>query len=475
MEIISSSHQGESSTSSNYQKPLREFTQEELDLMINKQVTKYSEEAKKLQEEADLGNTRCIYRVLPRLKEINGKSIYEPRMVSIGPYYYNLRNEKFKMAEDCKRKCFGSMLVKAANHDIQHYIYKCCLQRISELEVDIRKCYSAEFEVAGIEFLEMMVVDACFIIEIIDMFGPRKEVDSSESLAALAWMVPYFYRDFLLLENQIPFFVLQEVYMITRKMLDLRVSSSHLIYAALEFFKNGMKRLDLDIFDFTSMNVGETNQCSALHLLDLVRSSLMPFYYKRQRPEFPTETTFIHCVSKLRLAGIKVSPVKAHSFLEVKFKRAVIEMPNIAINDLMRCLLLNCVAFEQCHKRSKKYFTVYAIFLDCLVNTSEDIEYLRERNVIDNYLGDDSEAADFINRAGKDLVLNADKGFYLGKLFKDVDKHYQKRWMWKWASFERVYFDKPWLLLSAAGGILLVLATSFQAVMAFLTYKYKKC
>ncbi|KAF5444891.1 hypothetical protein F2P56_033983 [Juglans regia] len=234
-----------------------------------------------------------------------------------------------------------------------------------------------------------------------------------------------------------------------------------------------MKRLDLDIFDFTSMNVMETNQC--LHLLDLVRSSLMPFYYEQQRPEFPTETTFIHCVSKLRLAGIKVSPVKAHSFLEVKLKKGVIEMPNIAINDLMRCLLLNCVAFEQCHKRSKKYFTVYATFLDCLVNTSEDIEYLRERNVIDNYLGDDSEAADFINRAGKDLVLNADKGFYLGKLFKDVDKHYQNWLEWKWASFKREFFDKPWLLLSAAGGILLVLATSFQAVMAFLTYKYKKC
>ncbi|XP_035541987.1 UPF0481 protein At3g47200-like [Juglans regia] len=303
MEIISSSHQGESSTSSNYQKPLPEFTKEELGLMINKQVTKYSEEAKKLQQEADLGSTSCIYRVLPRLKEINGNS-YEPNVVSIGPYYYNLRDEKFKMAEDYKRKCFGSMLVRAEQQVIQFQIYEECLRIISNLEVRIRKCYSEEFEVAGIEFLEMMIVDACFIIEIIDMFGPNKEVDSSESLAALAWMVPYFYRDFLLLENQIPFFVLDRIHAVTRT---IHEGSSHscfldLTYAALEFFKNGMKRLDLDISDITSMNVGETNQC--LHLLDLVRSSLMPFYYKRQRPEFPTETTFIHCVSKLRLAGI---------------------------------------------------------------------------------------------------------------------------------------------------------------------------
>ncbi|KAF5443895.1 hypothetical protein F2P56_036417 [Juglans regia] len=161
------------------------------------------------------------------------------------------------------------------------------------------------------------------------------------------------------------------------------------------------------------------------------------------------------------------------SFLVVKFEKGVIEMPNIAINDFMRCLLLNCVVFQQCHQRSNKYFTVYVIFLDCLVNSKEDVEYLCKRNVIDNYLANDSELVQFINYAGKDLVLNDDKRFYLGKVFKDAEKHDQNRWEWKWASFKREYFDKPWLLLSAAGGILLVLATSFPSLMAFLAYMYK--
>lgn len=73
------------------------------------------------------------------------------------------------------------------------------------------------------------------------------------------------------------------------------------------------------------------------------------------------------------------------------------------------------------------------------MNTKEDFEYLRERNVIDNYLANDTEAANFINRAVKDLVLNnAGKGIYLRKLFKDVDKHYKNRWKWMWARFEHV-------------------------------------
>ncbi|KAG6624622.1 UPF0481 protein At3g47200-like [Carya illinoinensis] len=466
--------EGESSRF-NYPEPIREFTEVERN-NLKKQVTIYAGEAEKLKEEAQRGSTSCIYRVLPQLKESNGDSLYEPNKVSIGPYYYKLRNEKFKMAEDCKKKCFGSWLVKNRDQDMQINTYMSCLQRISKLEVKIRKCYSEEFEVAGIEFLEMMVVDACFIIEIIEMFGFGKKFYNRESdLGALAWMVPYFYRDFLLLENQIPFFVLEEIYALTHN-ISVKESTLTLQVAAVEFFAKGMKR-----FYFTRWDNHEMDGVLVSHLLDLVRRSLIPSNIGQGlipsnivREEIVMlGRPFIHCISKLQLAGIKVSLVMADSsFLGVKFKKGVIEMPNIAIDDLTRCLLLNCVAFEQCQfvPISRRYFSVYATFLDCLVNTKEDVEYLRERNVIDNYLTDDSELAGFINRVGKDLVLDYDD-FYMVQLFEDVDRHYRNRWKWKWASFEREYFDKPWLLLSAAGGILLVVATSVQAVMAFLTYK----
>ncbi|KAG6672087.1 hypothetical protein I3842_16G039700 [Carya illinoinensis] len=382
MEITINSEIGEPSRA-NDQETIRKFTQGELDI-IHKQVTKSSEEAKKLLKEVVRGSTSCIYRVLPRLKKINGEPLYEPNLVSIGPYYYKLRNEKFQMAEDCKWKCFGLLVMKDRDLDMQQQIntYKRCLQKISELEEKIRNCYSEEFEVSGIEFLEMTVLDACFIIDTIVM---RRSI----IIAARAWVVPYCYRDFLLLENQIPFFVLEEIFALTHN-ISFEESRSKLVSP----------------------------------LLDLVRTSLNPSNI-RQGIKSIFKTTFIHCISKHRLAGIKVSQGKVRmSFLEVKFKRGVIEMPNIAIDDLMRCVLLNSVAFEQCHQGRSKCFSVYATFLDCLVNTEEDVEYLRERNIIDNYLTDDSELAGFINRAGKDLVFNVFDDFYLVELFEDVDRHY---------------------------------------------------
>ncbi|XP_042964559.1 UPF0481 protein At3g47200-like [Carya illinoinensis] len=238
---ITISEEGESSRA-NYPEPIREFTEEERN-NIKKQVTIYAGEAKKLKEEAQRGSTSCIYRVLPRLKESNGDSLYEPNKVSIGPYYYKLRNEKFKMAEDCKKKCFGSWLVKNRDQDMQINTYMSCLQRISKLEEKIRKCYSEEVDVAGIEFLEMMVVDACFIIEIIEMvrFTKKRANYRKSDLGALAWMVPYFYRDFLLLENQIPFFVLEEIYALTHN-ISVKESTIPLQFAALRFFNYGMKR-----------------------------------------------------------------------------------------------------------------------------------------------------------------------------------------------------------------------------------------
>jgi hypothetical protein len=72
----------------------------------------------------------------------------------------------------------------------------------------------------------------------------------------------------------------------------------------------------------------------------------------------------------------------------------------------MCSFLVNCVAFEQCHKISSNYFSIYVLFLDCLVNTAGDFEYLCDHKVIENYSETDNEAAQFINNLGKGLIFD---------------------------------------------------------------------
>ena len=139
-------------------------------------------------------------------------------------------------------------------------------------------------------------------------------------------------------------------------------------------------------------------------------------------------------------------------------------MPDMNLDNAMCSLLVNCVAFEQLCNISK-HFSIYVMLLDCLVNTTKDINYLCDRRVIDNFLGTDTEAVQFINKLGKDLTIYKDHGddndYFLLDIFGDVNKYYyQKRLNWgKWMSFKRKYFGKPWLLISAFVGFVLLVLT----------------
>uniref|UniRef100_A0A7N2M7E7 Uncharacterized protein n=1 Tax=Quercus lobata TaxID=97700 RepID=A0A7N2M7E7_QUELO len=163
-------------------------------------------------------------------------------------------------------------------------------------------------------------------------------------------------------------------YLVTR--LPDEESGPSLSLLALRFFKYIMQRRD-DI-------IQSHHDLKGLHLLDMVRSSFFP----PDQQECPKRvnnapTHIIHSVSNLRRLGIRLNPIEADSFLVVKFKHGVIEIPNIAIDDYTTSFLVNCVAFEQCHNSCSKHITTYATFLDCLVKTAKDVEYLYNRNIIE--------------------------------------------------------------------------------------------
>ena len=274
----------------------------------------------------------------------------------------------------------------------------------------------------------------------------------------MAWIMAFFYRDFLRLENQIPFFVLERLFEVTK--MPNEESGPSLSLLALRFFNNIIQRRE-DIIE-------SHKDLKGLHLLDLVRSSFIPPHQELpKRGNIPTH--IIHCVSKLRRSGICLNPGKEDSFLVVKFHHGVIEMPTITIDDFMTSFLVNCVAFEQCHSSSSKHLTTYATFLDSLVNTAKDVEYLSDCNIIENFFGTEVEVARFINNLGKDVAFDIDL-CYLSKLFNDVHDHYQNSWHVQWAGFKYRYFDTPWSFISALAAFVLLLLTVTQTFYTVLAY-----
>ncbi|KAK6942646.1 Protein of unknown function DUF247, plant [Dillenia turbinata] len=395
----------------------------------------------------------CIFRVPQSLVEINGTS-YQPRIVSIGPYHYSDPN--LQMIQEHKWRYLGSLLTRTRSKgvELEHY-----LKSIALLEEKARECYSETIHFTTDEFIEILVLDGCFIIEIFRKMKRLIPFEPGDPLVSMSWILPFFYRDFLRLENQIPYFVLQTLFDLTK--MPGEENGPTLSTLALEFFNYGMLRPDEHIDRFSTLE--------GTHLLDLCRNSFIPVNLPEPRKRTNLQTQSIQNVSKLRSAGIKLKPGKGESFLVAEFKRGVLEMPTITIDDFYTSFLLNCVAFEQCHKNSTKHMTTYTTLLDCLVNSARDVEHLTERNIIENYYGTDGEVARFINNMGKDVAFDIEK-CYLTKLFNDVNEYYQNGWHVQWASFKYTYFDTPWSFISALAAFVLLLLTMAQTFFTVFPY-----
>ncbi|KAK4272773.1 hypothetical protein QN277_021280 [Acacia crassicarpa] len=415
-------------------------------------LEKISQDPKLLSKAAGK-KTCCIFRVPTSLGDVHGKA-YQPRIASIGPYH--LGQPHLNMIQEHKWRYLGSLLSRTQPNGLGLEDY---LKAIAPLESQARECYSEIIPFSSHEFIEMMVLDGCFILELFRKVGRLVPFEPDDPLVTMAWILPFLYRDFLKLENQIPYFILELLYELSN--LPPEESSPTLSSLALEFFNNSTLRPDEVIARFPHLK--------GKHLLDLVRSSYIT-NLDREQKRIPTPTHVIHCVSKLRSAGIKINPRERDTFLDVTFRHGVIEMPTITIDDFMSSFLLNCEAFEQCYNCFSKDITTYVTLMDCLINTHRDVDYLCDRNIIENHFGTDGEVARFFNNAGREVAFDIDM-CYLSQLFNDVNQYYQSGWHVQWASFKYTYFDTPWSFISAlAAFILLVLTvaqTYFSAVQAF--------
>ena len=190
------------------------------------------------------------------------------------------------------------------------------------------------------------------------------------------WKLPVIRLDLLKLENQIPFFVLQELYMLT--------SSGHerpLIDVSLEFFGPLLARAQRTPAHDNSL----AQEQAPDHLLALFHSTFIPnetLNIPRANGSLKLDKKcLIPSVRELQRVGIFLKSgeddlldIKYHSHhMTVLTGRALLEIPHLFIDHKTGPILRNLVAYEQCDKIVKPYFTSYIMFFDGLVNTPEDV------------------------------------------------------------------------------------------------------
>ncbi|CAK9176296.1 unnamed protein product [Ilex paraguariensis] len=336
-----------------------------------------------------LSSKRCIYRVPPKLRKIN-EVAYTPLIVSIGPLHHG--KVGLQAMEKQKRRYLQNFLRRTQKGLLDF------VKKANEEEEEIRNCYAETIEFTSDEFVEMILVDVAFIIEV--LWGSKyiSMVEKNDPLFNNPWMIYDIICDLRLLENQLPFFVLNDLY----NMANFQAFQPSFVDLTREYFK---KTADKGFY------LPETISSHANHLLDFQRKSLRPTK-PRQPPKGTGGLDFIPCATKLNEAGVMFKTEKvSKNLFEVKFVEGVLQIPYLEIFDQTEGTLRNMVALEQCHYQ-QSYMSDYITFLDMLIDSPKDVELLARSGVIKHSLGNNEDVSNLFNKLSKEIGVNF-KEYYL--------------------------------------------------------------
>ncbi|ONI34353.1 hypothetical protein PRUPE_1G477300 [Prunus persica] len=271
-----------------------------------------------------------IYRVPERLRNVKQKA-YTPQVVSIDPLHHASKN--LEAMEDHKLRYLKCFLNRTKVVGLKDY-----LEKIKEREVD-----------------------AAFVIELLlrnkseEKFQEEKLQDDNAWIFKKPWVPQNILPDMLMLENQLPFFILEDLYNLTAA----QTGEPSIIELSYRFF-----RLE---------KTWRTHQPS-------VNPTLKENVGLQSTPS----------MTKLHQAGVKFNVGSSKNLFDIQFKKNTLEIPKIEIHDYTELTHRNLIAFEQCHCVDK-YISDYVFILDKFVNTPKDVELLVDNGIVVNTLGDNNQ------------------------------------------------------------------------------------
>ncbi|KAF8007668.1 hypothetical protein BT93_K1610 [Corymbia citriodora subsp. variegata] len=363
----------------------------------------------------------CIYR-FPRYLKNGEDKAWVPQIVSLGPYHHG--GEHLHHMEQHKWRCLHRILERSGQ-EIGLY-----LDSIKEVEQEARACYEGGISMSSDEFVEMMVLDGCFVIEMLqgsaegfkNLGYPPSDPIFSEQRGSILQIR----QDMIMLENQIPIFILNRLLHLLPSNPNWKGYVPNLtIWFFFPLMPTFIPLLTLSI----NREEGESNKFKFNplddHCLEVFRNCLVrsgPMRHMTGSWSFDHKR-FTRCLTELQEAGIKIRQGYAR-LGDIKFKDGILEIPSLEIHKWTRSLFLNLIAFEQSHFDCSNYITSYVIFMHHLINSPEDVRYLRNHGIIYHYLESDAQVAEFFIWLCQELSLDV-RDNCLQDVSYDLEKYYR--------------------------------------------------
>ncbi|XP_044500277.1 UPF0481 protein At3g47200-like [Mangifera indica] len=315
---------------------------------------------------------------------------------------------------------------------------------IKEREKVIRERYSETSNLISHEYVSMILRDAIFIMELL----LRNFERAKDKLLRVPADKLALKLDLVLLENQLPYFLLEEI-------CKSIVSSPSFTEICLKFFGSL----------FFDRRIQADRRTGFKHFTDLLRRALV-----RRLPNDESGSEIIEddedlpplpCATKLDESGVKFTGFSSRHLLDVNFDGGELRMPQLLVNHQTETLLRNIMALEQCLYPRDPVVCDYVKLLDSLIEEERDAQLLVDTGIISNSIGDSKALASLFNKLGAEIPLSSS---IYDKACKDMKDFSQNKYNRNKAKLQRVYFGDIWKGTATIAASLFLILTFLQTI-----------
>ncbi|KAL6130586.1 hypothetical protein ACLB2K_068965 [Fragaria x ananassa] len=371
----------------------------------------------------------CIYRVPSKLRNVN-KASYTPQLLSIGPFHYG--SPELKDMESHKQKYYEKFLRRCSKNEDE------LKSLVKQHQARILSCYAGTIECRG-KFVTMILVDACFIIE---LFITDSETENHHILRS-PWMRKAVETDLILFENQIPYYFLQELY-------DFAISNAE---------PNIAEDLTPDPHRFRTLSYKVQGDC--------VSNQKKCKYDVRKLKAAGVK--FTHLAEPFVIESLSTGVSSCRSKLACCLTTKELKLTRFWATYDAESVIRNIMALEQLIYPKKAYICSYFLLLSQLVNTVEDIDLLIKDGVVENLLGSNKSVEKLINSFCVHIVEEIS---CYSDIYDQLNEHYETSLCnRRMATLKQVYFKDLWTSSATILGLVVLVFSIIGTINSLIYHK----
>ncbi|XP_010683795.2 putative UPF0481 protein At3g02645 [Beta vulgaris subsp. vulgaris] len=467
-----------------------------------------------------------IYKVPEHLRKLN-ENAYTPWHVSVGPYHH--KSHKYKVMEEQKLVYMKALILRrrsrASNNnagevkeeEIDEYF-----KEVEKLESKARANYAETIELNKDDFVKMLLIDGCFVVEFLcrkirklakfedeamikfdEMYkfinNTYKEMNPKYDFILKSTRTAFeVRRDLTLLENQLPYFVLETLFNFTFSCKANKPNFKAIVYCTL---RTSIPNISHILNEDDIAQRIELEPETTAHFVSFLKSCCGPAkeaeegtftpeeqsvrnrsviisidHQHEKIKEFPclcnmkTHELRVPSASRLAKSGIVFETMEGETpLLQINFdsKKGVLKMPVLILWHHTETFFRNIMAYELYNHTANYSQNIsvsdYMCFMDDLINSKEDVAVLVKSGIIQNWLESDEVATDLFNSITKHILADYSSYSSTCKQMNEFRKKYNIRQLK--AALQQDYFNQPWAIVYFITGVIIQTAASIiQAV-----------